>query len=132
MTCFAVITEVPTDMCGNLATGDILVYPDADRYHVGSNLIVDPVCTIDGYDTMFAEAMLAKSATLKGKPHIDLTKRQIVFCNVPVFKLGEILIMDHEYGRTIPDGRKPSKWDVQYECFDNIDDAITKAKEVVK
>jgi hypothetical protein len=60
---------------------------------------------------------------------IDLTKEQYVFCSTPVFKLGEILVMDSN-DRTIPDGRKPSKWGVSYETFDNIDDAIKRAREV--
>lgn len=43
---------------------------------------------------------------------------------VPVFHVGEVLVLD-DNGREIPyPGRKPSGWDVTYETFDVVDDAI--------
>lgn len=50
---------------------------------------------------------------------------------VPVFEEGEILVTDgsREIGGA---GRKPSKWDVDYEMFDNVEDAIKKSREVLE
>ncbi len=48
----------------------------------------------------------------------------------PVFFLGEILILDSSGREYAGHGRKPNKWDVQTEEFDNINDAIDRAKEV--
>jgi hypothetical protein len=48
----------------------------------------------------------------------------------PVFDLGEILIVDSEYGREVGGGRKPSKWDVDADYFDDIEDAIARSQEV--
>lgn len=47
---------------------------------------------------------------------------------VEVFSLGEILIMQGE--RDIAQGRKPSKWDVDTEEFDTLDEAVKRALEV--
>jgi hypothetical protein len=50
---------------------------------------------------------------------------------IPVFTLGEIMIMDSETGREISGaGRKPSKWDVECRTFDKLEDAIACSKEV--
>jgi hypothetical protein len=48
----------------------------------------------------------------------------------PVWKLGEIVVLD-DNDRTIPDGRKPSKWFITTEEFDNIEDAMRRSREVV-
>jgi len=50
----------------------------------------------------------------------------------PVFSLGEILIIDGAYGRELAGkGRKPSKWYVEFETFDNVKEAILRAWEVL-
>jgi hypothetical protein len=77
-------------------------------------------------DELFANAIISRD---RGETTIDLTKKQMLMCNVPVFTLGEILIIDNN-DRTIPDGRKPSKWDVGCEYFDDVESAIKRAKEV--
>ena len=49
----------------------------------------------------------------------------------PVFALGEIIVVDSN-GREIGgDGRKPSKWFVDYEEFYTVYEAIAKAKEIL-
>ena len=51
----------------------------------------------------------------------------------PIFHVGEILVLDSEYGREVAGcGRKPSKWDVGVEYFDNIERAIERAIEVTR
>ena len=51
---------------------------------------------------------------------------------LPVFALGEILILD-ETGREIGgDRRKPSKWFVEYKEFYNVEEAIKCSEEVHK
>lgn len=48
----------------------------------------------------------------------------------PVFEVGEVLICRE--GREIPyPGRKPSKWGVQYETFDGVEDALTRARQAM-
>ena len=50
----------------------------------------------------------------------------------PVFVAGEILILDEEDSREVDGrGRKPSKWDVSVEHFENLEDALAKSREVV-
>lgn len=50
---------------------------------------------------------------------------------MPVFALGEILVLDGE-GREIGGrGRKPNKWDVDWEVCDTVEYAVLKAVEVV-
>ena len=123
MTIFAVITEVEDE--GNYATGEAYVNPTIDNCTVGSKIIINPS---KFNEKLFAEAV---KKNWEGCTTIDLTKEQMFFCSVPVFRLGEIMVMDSEHGRTIPDGRKPSKWFVSYETFEDIELAIKRAKEVV-
>ncbi len=47
---------------------------------------------------------------------------------VRVFKPGEIIVIGSD-GRD-QFTRKPSKWNVEYEVFDNIEDAIARARAV--
>jgi len=117
---FGVITKIEgrSDACCA-----ILVDPQGDSVVVGSNLVVDPDIDEDEYPGLFAEALTSQQTT------IDLTKKQLLMGNAPVFRLGEILVMDGN-GRTIPDGRKPSKWFVTCEYFENIEDAKKRSKEV--
>jgi hypothetical protein len=122
MTTFAVITRLPKNNTGNYACGEILIEPNADKHIAGSKIIVTP--EFDEY--LFADAILRRDDTT-----IDLTKKQMVFCNIPVFYLGEILVIGSN-DRTIPDGRKPSKWEVGCEYFNKIEDAVAKSLEVTK
>lgn len=122
---FAVIVDVGHDLNTNYACASLLVNPEGLLGKmVGSELIVEPPKEYVSGE-MFAESILARPAT-----SIDLTKKQLLMCNTPVFSLGEILILDHMYGRSIPDGRKPSKWAVTYECFEKLEDAVKRAKEI--
>jgi|WetSurMetagenome_2_1015567.scaffolds.fasta_scaffold887823_2 hypothetical protein len=119
MTEFAVITKIGN---GNYACGEILIDPDANKCIAGSNIIVNP--------PHFDEKLFAEAIMFRDQTTIDLAKKQMLFCNTPVFTLGEILIIGSN-DRTIPDGRKPSKWDVGCEYFSDIESAIKRAKEVV-
>lgn len=123
---FAVITEIPKDNDENYACSEILVVPGGRGCTVGSNLIVDPP---EFDEKMFADAIRFRDS---GATIIDLTKTQILMCNTPVFRLGEIMIVDPTNDRTIPDERKPSKWNVGCEYFDDIETAIGRAKEVTQ
>jgi len=64
-----------------------------------------------------------------------LSDTSFIPIQLPVFKLGEILLLDHN-DRDIfgihSGGRKPSKWDVTYEVFavDQAEAAIRRALEV--
>lgn len=51
-------------------------------------------------------------------------------CKREVFQVGEVLILN-DYGREIPyPGRKPSKWFVDYELYDDLDVALERARDV--
>jgi hypothetical protein len=122
MTYFAVITKVPDDFDGNYSTSEAYINPNGKEHVAGSNIVVAPY-KFSG--ELFGRAILA----IENKT-IDLNVEQYVFVSIPVFKLGEILVMGPN-DRTIPDGRKPSKWNVSYETFDDIEDAIKKANAVL-
>lgn len=63
---------------------------------------------------------------------ISNTAKPIGDCKTPVFEEGEIVICDIEAGREVCyPGRKPSKWDVEYDIFDNLDDAVKKSQEFI-
>ena len=53
-----------------------------------------------------------------------------VEAKLPVFHLGEILILDQNGREAAGMGRKPSKWSVEYKEFDTIEEAIECAKEL--
>lgn len=55
---------------------------------------------------------------------------EISFATSPVFKQGEILILDESDRDQF--GRKPSKWFIECESFDNAVDAAACAKRVAK
>jgi hypothetical protein len=123
MVYFAVITKVPEDTEGNYACAEAYINPKASQHIAGSNIIVSP--------PKLNEELFVKAISARGKQNIiDLSIEQIVICNTPVFSLGEIMVMGAN-DRTIPDGRKPSKWDVTYEAFTDIDAAVKRALEVV-
>lgn len=50
---------------------------------------------------------------------------------VPVFTVGEILILDVDSGREAASpGRKPSKWFVTYETFSDVNAAVQRSREL--
>ncbi len=51
---------------------------------------------------------------------------------VEVFHRGEILILDIDGREVAGRGRKPSKWDVEVETFQVLEEAIECAHEVVR
>jgi len=121
---FAVITEIHNDY-GNYACSELLINPDSNKHIAGSNIIVEPP---EFDEHLFADAIRFRDS---GETTVDLTKKQILLCNTPVFRLGEILVVG-DCDRTIPDGRKPSKYNVGCEYFDTIEDAVKRAREVVE
>lgn len=61
----------------------------------------------------------------------DITK-PVGDCKVSVFEVGEIVICDAVDGREVCyPGRKPSKWAVSFEIFDNLDDAVKRSQELL-
>jgi hypothetical protein len=49
---------------------------------------------------------------------------------MPVFELGEVVIVNESGREVVGHGRKADKWDVGYEEFDDIEQAIARAIEV--
>ena len=122
MVYFAVITKTPKTDDGNRACKIARVNPKGDVHVVGSKVIIAPITLNEG---LFTKAIISTENT-----RFDFNTESVFFCSVPVFTLGEILIMDSSTDRTIPDGRKPDKWDVEYETFNRITDAVKCAKGV--
>lgn len=53
-------------------------------------------------------------------------------CKIPVFEEGEIVICHEDTEREVCyPGRKVTKWDVEYEVFDSLDDAVKRAEELL-
>lgn len=105
MTTFAVVTRVAEpETGGNLraALGDVWL---------------DPLAKGGQHDDV--RQPLGKAL---GQPMLDL------FVQVPVFRVGELLLIDGNDRDQF--GRKPSKWDVDVEEFDNIDAAVERVREV--
>jgi len=50
----------------------------------------------------------------------------------PVFKLGEIVITNSGDREAISPQRKASKWDVEVEEFDSIEDAVKRSQEITE
>ena len=55
----------------------------------------------------------------------------LMAARMEVFTLGEILIVNEDGRETFGNGRKPSKWFIEHETFDTIDEAIIRANQVV-
>ena len=129
--CYCVVTKLPDDLDGNYGTAEMLVSPKKKDNLVGSGCYVSPP---EKYiDKYFSDAFDSINPCKHG---VDMKKpddeEYLTFVQAPVFKLGEILIIYRSNNRTIPDGRKPSKWDVEYEAFDDVQDAIERANEVIE
>lgn len=124
----AVITKIPDptrakqdvdwwNQGGNLAHGPSLYFdedptdPDNDTVH-------------SFFDWMTQDSVIDK---LDEETRLILSSVQS-----PVFELGELLIMDESTDRTIPDGRKPDKWMVEYDKFPmrSFLTAIERSKQV--
>jgi hypothetical protein len=123
---FAVITKIPDDLDGNYYTEEMLVSPKHRDIMVGSGNYVSPPEEYIGKH--YRQAL---QRNLHGIMKIEDDEEYITFVSVPVFSIGEILVMD-EGGRTIPDGRKPTKWSVEFEMFEDIESAIERAKQVME
>lgn len=66
----------------------------------------------------------------KFEPVVKLMGMAALSLRAPVFALGEILVVD-ESGREIGGiARKPSKWDIDYEEYDTVEEAVAKAIEL--
>jgi len=58
--------------------------------------------------------------------------KSIGTCKTAVFEKGEIVICNINNGREVCyPGRKPSKWDVEYDVFDNLDNAVKRSQELI-
>lgn len=81
--------------------------------------------------SMLGDLYLPKGGT-QGQPYVraieDPQFQGLAFhARYPVFHVGEILILD-ESGREFGyPGRKPSKWFIETEEFDDLDDAIRRS-----
>lgn len=111
-TSFIVITEVPEPPdVGNLAAlGPCWAQVDQPSAENNYLPVVKPLHEVDP----------------------NLAMAALLVLRVPVFVLGEIILVD-DSGREIGGNmRKPSKWDISYEEFDLSVDAVARSREVTK
>ena len=91
--------------------------PDAKKGETGNLALALPLYVHDGdYDE-------------PARPASEVLGAGILALRWEVFRLGEVLTLDHN-DRDIH-GRKPSKWDIDVEYFDDIHEALARAREVI-
>lgn len=83
-------------------------------------------------DTDYALALPSVDQAFDGHltPLHEVVPGLALMMRMPVFTLGEIMFLDISGREIAGHGRKPSKWGVVTEEFDEIDDAIARAVEV--
>lgn len=129
---YCVITKVPDPNKGNggnLATAmlaftanDGTEYPDSDLY-LQDNTYGDDAETED----------TPKSRAVTVDDMLKVTSNKRLSFMVPVFTLGEILILNEPDGREIAGRRRaPRKWGIEYEEFSSIRKAAKRAQEVLE
>lgn len=127
---YCVITKVPNSWDGNdgnlasasFAHHDDKRFPDSDLYMVSH--------TYGGSDET-KEEHLPRAVTWQEMDKVLPNDRYGFY--IPVFTLGEICILDEPNGREVSGKqRAPRKWFVEVEEFDNIEDAVKRAQEVLK
>jgi len=62
----------------------------------------------------------------------DYRDKLQIWIKLPVFYLGEILILDENYREIGGCERKPNKWMIEYEIFDSLEKAIDKSLQIKK
>jgi hypothetical protein len=63
----------------------------------------------------------------------DMKANDLIWAKLPVFDLGEILILDSPYGREVCGrGRKPSKWFVEFEHFTKLEYAVKRSQSLLQ
>jgi hypothetical protein len=62
---------------------------------------------------------------------VAMSAPALVMLRSPVFTLGEVLICGHDERELVGSGRKPTKWGVKTEVFDNVEAAVERAREVM-
>ena len=110
---FVVITKVPDIVNGHFGNaGDLNLYRVKDKDEEGDEVLVagynefiSPIHNLDGTDS---------------------------YVKVEAFYTGDILICEDHDGYLIEVGRqrKPHKWAVEYEVFDDIIEALEKARSL--
>jgi hypothetical protein len=112
---FAVITKAslkPLENKGNWADEWAVINPEEKTMFIGADFYPN-----DKDKTVLPGVPF--QVTVKGKTY---TLERV---RVPVFVEGEILILEAESGREIAGHlRKPSKWFVEYEVYDSLEEAI--------
>jgi len=102
-------------------------YPDSDLYLVNDTYQFRNGKEVKADRTPYPLTYDDMNKILKGKKNF----RELDF-RVPVFTLGEIVILNEPDGREI-DGkeRAPRKWSIEYEEFTSIRKAAKRARQVL-
>lgn len=87
--------------------------------------------TVDVYESSYDT-----EADERGEPkfvsHIGQWRADIdTVLHSPVFFLGELIVIDADRGwEIVGKGRKPYRWDIEYEEFEEIEDAVRLAMQI--
>jgi hypothetical protein len=113
---FAVITKVPKNNEEGNKYDDLLI---RNRVKEADNMTMANACGYKSYKQCNAEEIE------------NIPKKDIIDVSLPVFDLGEVLILDNNGREATGRGRKPSKWSVEVEEFNNLNEAIEYSKKVL-
>ena len=113
---FGVITKVPKHIEDGNKYDDLLV---RDRKTEEDEMTMANACGYKAYRFYDDEE------------NDGISREDVVHVCLPVFSLGEILILDVTGREVAGRNRKPSKWFVTCEEFDNLDDAVDCAQKLL-
>ena len=103
---YGVITELPADPRGNSAM-------------VANELWWDPQGEGGSYDDPLV-------------PLHEKVGAGMLYIQAPVFRLGEVMYLNEDGRELYGQGRKPSKWSVQYETFSSATEACARSIDILR
>jgi len=113
---FAVITKIPNNNEEGNKYDDFLI---RNRVKEADNMTMHNACGYKSYRQY-------NDGEIENIPNKD-----IIDVSLPVFNLGEVLILDNNGREATGRGRKPSKWSVEVEEFNNLNEAIECSNKVL-
>jgi len=84
---------------------------------------------IEMWDDINKKYVLTVSHDFESKDYKDKDR---IWIKLPVFQLGEIIVIDNNDREIGGAERKPDKWLIEYKIFNSIKKAIKKSLEVIK
>lgn len=91
----------------------------------GGNLAVRPDVMVQTEPPGESNGWMGRHVTA-----FDALGMNAIALRVPVFTLGEVLIVGDDGRELVGERRQPGKWDVGAETFDTIEEAVARAQAV--